>query len=94
MTMKEETTKMKDRVSFSLKTPFVIQEIPRQAIANSKFQIKIYRPNKLAFIVMDQEFLEELRILCEQRGLKVEEVVYGSLLKLKKMLEPEKEEKK
>ena len=86
--MKEETTKMKDRVSFSLKTPFILQEIPHQ-VAPAKFQIKIYRPNKLAFIVIDQEFLEELRNLCEKRGLKIEEFVYGSLLKLKKILEEE-----
>jgi len=91
--MKEETTKMKDRVSFALKTPFVLEEIPHLSIPG-KFQIKIYRPNKLAFIVLDQEFLDELKALCEQRGLKVEEVVYGSLVKLKKMLEPEKEETK
>jgi len=88
--MKEETTKMKDRVSFSLKTPFILQEISHQAVP-AKFEVKIYRPNKLAFIVLDQEFLEELRKLCQQRGLKVEEVIYGSLLKLKKMLESEGE---
>jgi len=88
--MKEEKSKLKDSASFALKTPFVIEEIPHQAIPGSnRFEIKIYRPNKLAFIVIDQEFLEELRNLCEKRGLKIEEFVYGSLLKLKKILEEE-----
>ena len=50
--MKEEKSKLKDSASFALKTPFVLEEIPHQPVGTTKFQVKIYRPNKLEGIII------------------------------------------
>ncbi|MEM2271931.1 MAG: hypothetical protein QXP56_04605, partial [Archaeoglobaceae archaeon] len=53
----------------------------------SDFQVKFYRPNNLVLIVVPTSFFVELKSLCEKQGYKVEEVIYGALLKVKRQLE-------
>lgn len=84
--MREEKTKLKESVVLSIETPFVPETIPKAQVP-SDFQIKYYRPNNLVLVVIPASLFEELRTLCEKRGYRVEEVIYGSLLKVKSSLE-------
>jgi len=84
---KKEKTKLRDQVLLTIKTPFTLQEIPYQGVPQTQtFDIVSYRQHEWVLLFMDKKIWDELVTLCQARGLGPREVLYGSLMKLKKML--------
>ncbi len=85
---KKERAKLKDRVSLSIKTPFTLSEIPYTVPPDSLvFDIRRYKEREWILLFFERELYDEIEKACKKRGLDVRYVLYGTLLKLKKMLE-------
>ena len=84
---KKEETKLKDQIKLSIKTPFVLSEVPSSTPPDSLiFDIRKYRGREWTLLFMDKSFYQEIEELCKKRGLNAREVLYGTLLKLKTLL--------
>lgn len=84
--MKEET-KVKDKVQLSIKTT-VPSTVPYRDIPPSKIlEVKSYRDREWVMLIIDKKTFEELKTLCESKGLDVRKVLYGTLVQLKDALE-------
>ena len=83
--MKQESTQMKDSVRIAIKTPFILKEIPNCEPPKS-FQVKFYRPNNLVMIIMDKELYQSIEEFCKKRNLRIENVLYGTIMKTKELL--------
>ena len=80
MTRTEERTKLKDKVLLSISTPFEIKEIPYATPPSEKvFDVKDYAGREWTMIFMEKK-------LCKKRGLDPKKVLYGTILKLIRML--------
>ena len=87
MTQKEEKAKLKDKVLLSISTPFEIKEIPYATPPSEKvFDIKDYAGREWTMIFMEKKLYNQIEELCKNRGLDPKKVLYGTLLKLIKML--------
>ncbi len=85
---KTERAKFKDQVRLSIKTPFTLSEIPYAVPPDSLvFDIRRYKEREWILLFFERGLYEEIEKACEKRGLNVRYVLYGTLLKLKKMLE-------
>jgi len=87
MTKTEERTKFKDKVLLSISTPFEIKEIPYATPPSEKvFDVKDYAGREWTMIFMEKKLYNQIEELCRKRGLDPKKVLYGTILKLIKML--------
>ena len=87
MTRTEERTKLKDKVLLSVSTPFEMKEIPYATPPSEKvFDVKDYAGREWTMIFMEKKLYKQIEELCEERGLDPKKVLYGTILKLIRML--------
>jgi len=88
MKKRSESTKLRDEIRLAIKTPFTLSEIPYAIPPESKvFDIKNYGLREWTLLFLDKELFKEIEEACKKRGLNPRYVLYGTFLKLKKMLE-------
>ena len=85
--MKEEKTKLIDNVLLERKTELSPCPIPVKDIPSDKiFDVRVYRDRPWIMFFMSREIYEELKSLCDERGLDVKKVIYGSIMKAREIL--------
>lgn len=77
---------MEDKVRLTVKTSLSPEGIPLVQ-APEDFQIKFYRANNLVLVILNPKLFLEIKEGCQKRNLKVEDVIYGAILKAKEALQ-------